>query len=161
MERGFEKAPSPETNPELELDDGIIEKIIKGEFVEEFDPEESENSPEVNLRYGSKVLRIIFNDEMSEATTVVLKQEGLEHKENETSYLYAAARSIMKNRANKRREDTRYEFMTEDEKMLNWAKTKGKAIFDWDDYIYDATKVSPYHKFVKTFHPEDLKSPDE
>lgn len=132
--------------------ESIIEKILKekrGITLQEAHRlqcgfvDYTQEHPETNnhlIRYGSKILLLIIDaapadiKETAETrvTTFVKNMENCEKKDEETTLLYAAARRLIELECQKTKKRMLYQFSTQDPKMMAWAQTTGKQIFDWD-----------------------------
>lgn len=123
---------SGESHSDNQLVQGIIDSSI-----EETDSDDS-SSDLIKISYGSKDMILKLRSGMAVsggllATTYIENVRSSEKKKDkETALLYLAIRDILHEFANKKQKAVYYMFDTENPNMLEWAKTKGRDIFNWD-----------------------------
>lgn len=92
------------------------------------------------LEYGGKILIITIDmvkdpdttDNDGEVNTFVSNISDAEHKNGETTTLYAAARRLIEEECVDTNKKLRYVLETNNPKMIAWAQTAGRQIFNWD-----------------------------
>jgi len=96
------------------------------------------------LDYGSKSLTLNLK---GGAFHTVVTTNDQERKDNETTILYTAARTLMQQYVDKVNKTIEYVLTTSNPNMMNWAKGKGSEVFNWDldDYgeVYASTWIRP------------------
>ena len=132
----------------------IIASIIASA---EKEPKDSEIPILITLRYGSKELDIVYFKDKNTFSTAVEGYEDREKKPEETRFLYMAAKRLMQEIANRAQSEIEYTLETTDEKMLPFAQTHGKQIFDWDseketEFETEKGKFKTW-SFIKVFSP--------
>lgn len=133
----------------------IIASIIESA---ERDPEGTEIPTLITLRYGSKELDIVYFTDKNTFATAVEGYEDREKKPEETRFLYTAAKRLMQEISNRPQVEIEYALETSDEKMLSFAQTHGKQIFDWDLATEEELNLKKGNivkswTFKKTFQP--------
>lgn len=115
----------------LSIEEFDINNKIKAVLLEAED--ESETCDALNLSFGSKTLKFYPNLREKPAYTYVKNHSTLnkDRIENETRILYLQVKIICENLAEKLGELT-YTLSTSNEKMKEWALSKGDEIFQWD-----------------------------
>ncbi len=104
------------------------------------------------LCYGSKALLLYFERDIEFVTVVININE--QRRDNETTTLYSKARDLMQQKANLLNKKVLYELITENYKMIAWAKTKGEEIFHWKKNIELKTEKGNAQVFSTEIKPE-------
>lgn len=82
--------------------------------------------------YGSKNLELFYHPDFENFTTIVTTDHRQERQSSETTYVYLAAKRFMMAIAEKKGIVLTYDLVTENEKLVNWAKTTGNILFNWE-----------------------------
>lgn len=83
------------------------------------------------LEYGNKRLELQYNPKNYEASTYV-ENTGKDQMSDQTTILYESVKKILENLVENEKHNINYAIRTNNENMANWAKTKGREIFEWD-----------------------------
>jgi hypothetical protein len=122
--------PTPE-----QYDNSIVDQIYQAKI----EHEENGNVQYITLYYGMKELSISIevgkNGIHRISTHIQNIGKETQRQKNETTYLYLAAKRVMEDKANELGRKISYYIQTKDEKMIAWADSTGKQIFNWSDKI--------------------------
>ena len=85
------------------------------------------------FQYGSKTLNLGYEPEgdIINVATLIYTDDSLEKKDDETTFLYNTAKQFMQKLAHETQKIIVYCLTTENAKMILWAKTKGRNLFQW------------------------------
>ncbi|MBI5222278.1 MAG: hypothetical protein HY980_02160 [Candidatus Magasanikbacteria bacterium] len=121
------------------------------------------------LKYGGKILiitidtvdhdRKITGDD-GEVNTFVRNTDDAKHIDEETTMLYTAAQRLIALECIETLKSLLYVLETNNQKMIAWAQTKGRQIFNWDEERVQANDnyvVTGIH-CEKLFIPPDEKN---
>ena len=112
------------------------------------------------LNYGSKVLTLTFLEADHSFMTVIESDLNTDRQENETTLLYQAAKKLMYTRANSLGKSLHYGLFTSNDKLINWARTRGNKLFHWNsEVVHDdsQTGLEPIVEFGAEIEPKQQK----
>lgn len=127
---------------------------------------ESYRHPEVilheekhTIEHGSKTLTITLKpakeNTLMEAYVFIQADTTKQRVDQETRQIYTKLKSFLIEKTNEKNLPIEYNFITDDEKLIAWAKTHGNEIFNWDKHLISSYEGDlPDHTFTKTFSPE-------
>ena len=103
----------------------------------------------VVLEHGRKRLRLSISPENGEATTYIQNVHDVEkQKPDETTILYSAAREAMEELSRQMDQSIDYTLRSSNDNVVDWARSKGREIFDWDkqDSRFDGDERTYFFK---------------
>ncbi len=113
------------------------------------------------VKYGTKILLINhFNNSAKypqstdrlETHLLTSPDENKIKLENETSYVYAAAKQIFEEISEREKIEGEYQLITRNENIINWANSTGMELFEWDGVdIKKMPNNKMYGEFTKYF----------
>lgn len=111
----------------------LLEKVNEVKILPRGMREQGNKDEQVyELTYGQKNLTVTFNHRTGEAGTYVENILDPDKRQpDETTVLYLAAKQMMEGFATADGRPVKYGLRTENENMRDWARTKGKGIFNW------------------------------
>ncbi|MBI5655111.1 hypothetical protein HZC53_05690 [Candidatus Uhrbacteria bacterium] len=113
------------------------------------------------LYYGSKILEIFFHPDTNDFVGIISTDDKARRLPDETSLIYAAGHRLMATLTNKLKEETRYNLITENTKLKDWALGKGSGIFKWDAikvHEPESEGKRPMYQFTKIFRPQKRRT---
>ena len=107
------------------------------------------------LSYGMKQLTVFIDDAKATIDTKIenVGQED-DAKTHETNILYRAAKLFMQQAMNGRRGKYRYNFVTQNRFLKDWARGPGNDVFHWTHPNGQPHGKDNYHSFETVFTPE-------
>ena len=140
------------SNREVESDENKIDQILESMI----EAHESKGSRVYILNYGSKSLEV-FIDFMTNEVMTFVENIDSKRKAGETTLLYTAVKKVIENTVDETGKKLDYSLRTTFENMKNWAETKGRKIFDWDEEDQEIVDRKTYYTFKKAFKPKKQK----
>ncbi len=134
----------------------IIQNILAKSSYFPQNKEKKENYPEkgyILFEYGTKVLELGYEFDSNGIVAVTFiksKNDENEHKPEETTLLYEAAKQTMQKLSNNFKRLLHYQMITADKKMLAWAQTTGRNLFHWESEEHTETEAQ---RFSVTIYP--------
>lgn len=134
----------------------IVQDIINSS-TEQSDSDDKSSSL-VKISYGSKDMTLKLRSGMAVSggllvTTYIENTRPTDKMEMETSLLYLATKDILQKFADNKQKSIYYMFDTENPRMMEWAKTKGQDIFNWDKKEIESENEGR-GVFTKIFQPK-------
>lgn len=121
----------------------------------------------VEMEYGSKKLQIDIGPNQEgtignfNVISMINKKQDGQRLEEETTFLYEAAKRFMQKYANEFKKILSYSLQTENKNMIAFAETKGAQIFGgWDQTLsmpnepHTPKEAAEQRIFIKRFYPQ-------
>ncbi|MBP9732003.1 MAG: hypothetical protein KBD29_00930 [Candidatus Magasanikbacteria bacterium] len=137
------------SEPSVETEFELLRDFYNGvRTIEDFREARESNHPVWLFQYGSKNLFLYLWNNHDFVDVLVSTDKDKE--KDETTILYKKVKQIMQKYADTSQKSFNYELITDNPKLIEWAKIKGSKIFQWRN-----PKGEPFSCLIQPTQVED------